>query len=76
MSVSIGEEILQRSHDMEYPEPSQRATTVGSDDGPPTIRDGLGVDDKRNINQFIEAHQDVNRFKLVTLSLTADNTLH
>ena len=40
-------EILQRGSDLESTSTSKRAATVGGDDGKLPIRDGIGVDGKR-----------------------------
>ena len=52
LNVCIGQliathtEILQGSNKVEGPQPSERVTTTGGDDGRRSIRDGVGVDGK------------------------------
>jgi hypothetical protein len=54
-AISIDVEILQRSHDLEYPRSPKCVAIVRSDDGQRTIRDGVGVDDER---EHQPVHQD------------------
>jgi len=48
-------EVLQGGCDLEVPPPQKRSATVGSDNGPLPLRDGIGVDEKW---EHQRVHQD------------------
>ena len=50
-------EVLQGSHDVENPSPSERVTTAGSDDGREPFRNGIGMDGKRKHQRVCQGAQ-------------------
>jgi hypothetical protein len=55
-------EVLQGSYNVESASPSERTAVIGRDDGQQPVRDGIGMDDKR---EYQPVHQDPRGYKSV-----------